>query len=123
MKESSKKYDLEERTLFFAQRVRLFLKKVPKSISNFEDSKQLARASGSIGANYIEANESLSKKDFSYRIKICRKESKESRFFLNLIDTEEIMELNQEKDELIQEASELMNIFGAILKKTVENTD
>jgi four helix bundle protein len=123
MKENSKKYDLEERTLLFAKRVRLFLKKVPKSISNFEDSKQLARASASIGANYIEANESLSKKDFSYRIKICRKESKESRFFLNLIDTEEIMELSQEKDELIQEASELMNIFGAILRKTDGNTD
>jgi four helix bundle protein len=123
MKENSKKYDLEERTLLFAKRVRLFLKKVPKSISNFEDSKQLARASASIGANYIEANESLSKKDFSYRIKICRKESKESRFFLNLIDTDEIMELSQEKDELIQEASELMNIFGAILRKTDGDTD
>ena len=123
MKENSKKYDLEERTLLFAKRIRLFLKKVPKSISNFEDSKQLARASGSIGANYIEANESLSKKDFSYRIKICRKESKESRFFLNLIDTDEIMELSQEKNELIQEASELMNIFGAILRKTDGNTD
>ena len=123
MKENYKKYDLEERTLLFAKRIRLFLKKVPKSISNFEDSKQLARASGSIGANYIEANESLSKKDFSYRIKICRKESKESRFFLNLIDTDEIMELSQEKNELIQEASELMNIFGAILRKTDGNTD
>ena len=123
MKENSKKYDLEERTLLFAKRIRLFLKKVPKSISNFEDSKQLARASGSIGANYIEANESLSKKDFSYRIKICRKESKESRFFLNLIDTDEIMELSQERDELIQEASELMNIFGAILRKTDGDTD
>ena len=56
------------------------MKKLPKTLSNIEDSKQLTRSSGSIGANYIEANESWSKKDFQMRIKICRKESKESIF-------------------------------------------
>ncbi|UCG09465.1 MAG: four helix bundle protein [Desulfobacterales bacterium] len=61
----------------------------PKTIANIEDGKQLIKASGSVGSNYIEANESLSKKDFKFRIKICRKES-----------------------------TELMNIFGAILKKS-----
>ncbi len=75
-----KKYDLEERTLKYAIDCRLFLKKIPKTISNIEDGKQLVRASGSVGANYIEANESLSKKDFNYRIKICRKESKECSY-------------------------------------------
>ena len=68
-----KKYDLEERTLQFAIDCRLFLKKVPKTISNSEDGKQLVRSSGSVGANYIEANEALNKKDFNYRIKISRK--------------------------------------------------
>ncbi len=59
-------FDLEERTFQFAKRVRLFVKSLDKTICNFEDSKQLIRSSGSIGANYIEANESLSKKDFVY---------------------------------------------------------
>src|SRR4051812_9670793 len=73
-------YDLEERTFNFAQQVRSFVKKLPTNIWNTEDAKQLVRASGSTGANYIEANEALSKKDFAYRIKISRKEAKESRF-------------------------------------------
>ena len=78
--QNSKPYDLEDRTLAFAKRVRAFVKKLRKTIANIEDCKQLIRASGSVGANYIEANESLSKKDFIMRIKISRKESKESRY-------------------------------------------
>ena len=74
-----KQYDLEDRTLEFAKRVRALVKKLPRTIGNIEDGKQVVRASGSVGANYIEANESLSKKDFVMRIKICRKEAKESR--------------------------------------------
>ena len=61
---NSKQYDLEERTLRFAQRVRIFVKKLSKTLANIEDSKQLVNSSGSVGANYIEANEALSKKDF-----------------------------------------------------------
>ena len=78
--QNSKQYDLEDRTLAFAKKVRAFVKKLPKTIANIEDGKQLIKASGSIGANYIEANEALSKKDFVMRIKICRKEAKESRY-------------------------------------------
>jgi four helix bundle protein len=63
-------YDLEERTFQFATAVRLFVKTLPKTISNIEDGKQLIKASGSVGGNYIEANESLSKKDFLMRIKM-----------------------------------------------------
>jgi len=93
------------------------VKNLPKTIANIEIIKQLIRASGSIGPNYIEANEALSKKDFAMRIKICRKESKESRYWLQLV------EVNGEQGEeqrqlLIKEATELMKIFGAILKKT-----
>ena len=61
---NSKQYDLEDRTLEFARRVRKFVKQLRKTIANIEDGKQLIKASGSVGANYIEANESLSKKDF-----------------------------------------------------------
>ncbi len=67
----AKIYDLEDRTLAFAKRVRLLIKNLRRTMSNIEDGKQLVRASGSVGANYIEANESLSKKDFIMRVKIC----------------------------------------------------
>ena len=116
--QNSKQYDLEDRTFLFAKNVRTFVKKLPKTIANIEDSKQLVRASGSVGANYIEANESLSKKDFVYRIKICRKESKESGYFLRLVDTDNNSNLEDERKTLIQEATELMKIFGSIITKS-----
>jgi four helix bundle protein len=75
--QNPKQYDLEERTEKFAANCRSFVRKLPKTLTNIEDVKQLVRSSGSVAVNYIEANESLSKKDFFYRIKICRKESKE----------------------------------------------
>ena len=70
-----------------------------------------------MGANYIEANESLSKKDFIMRIKICRKEAKESRYWLRLIDSGEDDFLKKRQIDLITEATELTSIFGAILRK------
>jgi four helix bundle protein len=109
---NSKRYDLEERCLKFAQKVRNYVKKLPKTISNVEYGKQLIRASSSVGANYIEANESLSRKDFKMRIKISKKEAKESRYWLIL--TEPLKENQKEKEELIGEATELMKIFGSI---------
>jgi four helix bundle protein len=117
-KHTTKQYDLEERTFRFAQRVREFVKKLPRTLANIEDSVQLVDASGSVGANYIEANEAISKKDFAYRIKICRKESKESRYWLRLVDTNGNLSLERERKELIQEATELMKIFGSIVQKS-----
>jgi len=116
--QNSKQYDLEERTLKFARRVRAFVKILSKTTANLEDGKQLIKASGSVGSNYIEANEALSKKDFIMRIKICRKEAKESRYWLKLIDTGDKMEQENERKILENEASELMNIFGSILRKS-----
>jgi len=114
--QNSKQYDLEERTFKFAQRVRDYVKKLHKTIQNIEYGRQLIKASGSTASNYIEANESLSKKDFGMRVKICRKEAKESRLWLKL--TEPLKENQQEKEELIQEATELMKIFGSIVEKS-----
>ncbi|MFB0554810.1 MAG: four helix bundle protein [Phycisphaerae bacterium] len=116
--QNSKRYDLEERILEFAKRVRAFVKKLKKTIANIEDGRQLVKASGSFGGNYIEANEALSKKDFVMRIKICRKEAKESGYWLKLVDNEDDTELERERHELIQEATELTNIFGSILRKS-----
>ena len=103
MNENKKIQDLEKRTFEYAKRVRAFVKRLPKNIPNIEDIKQLVRASGSVGANYIEANEVLSKKDFLMRIKICRKEAKESKYWLRLLDTGESNELQTERVELAQE--------------------
>src|SRR3954449_13603863 len=86
MEDSPKPRDLEERTFRFAQSIRAFVKQLPKTIANLEHVRQLVRASGSVAANWIEADEALSKKDFLMRVKICRKESKESRLFLRLLD-------------------------------------
>jgi four helix bundle protein len=97
--------------------VRAFIAKLPRTISNIEDVKQLVRASGSVAANYIEANEALSKKDFLHRIKICHKESKESRLWLRLIKTGTAPQPTAERDALIQEATELIKIFNAIAGK------
>lgn len=109
-----KEFDLEKRTFLFAQSIRSFVKTLPKTILVLDDIKQLIRSSGSVGANYIEANESLSKKDFLMRIKICRKEAKESIYWLNLIENK-----SSEKEKLITEATELLKIFSAIISKHV----
>lgn len=114
--QSSKRYDLEDRTLNFTKRVIEFINRLPKTLTNIEISRQLVRAAGSVGANYIEANESLGKKDFMMRIKISRKEAKESRYWLKLVNCSKDSE--EEQKNLIQEADELMRIFGAILGKT-----
>jgi four helix bundle protein len=109
------KYDLEERTRKYTKRVYAYIKKLPHSITNLEISGQLASSAGSVGANYIEANESLSRKDFVMRVKICRKEAKESHYWLDL--SEPKAEDEMEKKTLMQEAVELTKIFGAILEK------
>jgi four helix bundle protein len=116
--ENTKRYDLEERTHAFAKCVRAFIKRLPRIDANIIDGRQLIRASGSVGANYIEANEALSRKDFLMRIKISRKEAKECRWFLGLLDTRGDPALEKARNELVQEATELTSIFGAIVRKS-----
>lgn len=115
---TQKHYDLEERTFFFARDCRLLVDKLPRTLVNFEDGPQLVRSSGSVGSNYIEANESISSKDFLHRIKICRKEAKEAKYWLRLVDTGGSETSNKERDKLIQEALELTKIFGSIVTKS-----
>ena len=115
--QNSKQYDLEKRTFEFAKNVRTLVKKLSKNIANFEDGKQVVRSSGSVGANYIEANEALSKKDFIMRIKISRKEAKESRYWLSLLDIDKD-DIDKERQVLFREAEELMMIFSSIMRKS-----
>ncbi len=112
---NSKQYDLEDRTFAFAKRCRDFIGKLSKTQANIEYGEQLIRSSGSQAANYIEANEAISQKDFFHRVKICRKESKESRLWLRLCIVKE--EMLSEQEILIQEALELTKIFGSIVEK------
>lgn len=110
-------YNLEDRTFQFAKNVRLFIKTLPKTIANYEDGKQVIRASGSVGANYIEANESLGKKDFLMHLRISRKEAKETNYWLKLIaETNELD--NSSAARLINEAEELKKIFSSIIEKS-----
>jgi len=118
IRSSKPAYDLEERTLLFAKAVRVFVRSIHKDIANIEDSKQLVRSSGSIGANYIEANDSLSKKDFIMRAKISKKEAKESAYWLKLLVVPDSQEI--ERASLLREANELVNILGAIIRNSEE---
>ncbi|MEN2414282.1 four helix bundle protein [Flavobacterium sp. D4] len=108
---------LEERTFLFAKECRLYIRTLPKNTSNIEDGKQLIRSSGSIGANYIEANEKLSDKDLIFRLKIARKEAKESKYWLQLLN-----DLNPDQkslsESLLFEIEELRKILSSIITKT-----
>jgi four helix bundle protein len=115
--ENSKTYDLEERTLKFAKAVREFVRGFPKDFAAYDDIKQLVRSSGSVGANYIEANNALSKKDFMMRVKICKKEAKESAYWLELLETSN-ESLEQRRVALKKESEELVYIFAAILRNS-----
>ena len=117
MENQDKVYDLEERTALFAERVRDFCLKLPKNAANAVYIPQLLRAGSSPGANYIEANESIGDKDFKMKIKTCRRESKESGYWLRLIITDGSQEQENERVYLRREAKELVLIFNAILKK------
>jgi four helix bundle protein len=112
----AKPFDLEERTFLYAQRVRAFVKGLPRTVCNYEDVKQLVRAFGSVGANYIEANEGLGKKVFLLHLRISRKEAKESRYWLRLVDTTGNVELEHIRVQLLQESTELLKIFSAMLR-------
>lgn len=110
--------ELEDRTFNFAKRCRDFVTQLTKNIHNIEYGKQLVRSSGSQAANYIEANEALSKKDFVMRVKICRKETKESCLWLRLCDAVAKKEIENERTVLLREAEEIRKIFNAILGKS-----
>ena len=111
-------YDLESRTFEFSKNIRSFVKNLDKKIYNIDDCKQLIRSSGSVGANYIEANESLGKRDFLMRLKISKKEAKETLYWLKLLQTEDE---NTEKERvyLMKEVNELVSILGAIITKSL----
>lgn len=112
----TKIFDLEERTLIFAKSILDLTKIIPRNTANFEYIGQIIRSSSSIGANYREANDALGKKDFIMRVKICRKEAKETFYWLNLI-LHNNPEMKANIMPLITESEELIKIFSRIITK------
>lgn len=113
---AKKKYDLEERTGEFGEKILEFAKKIPQNPVTLPLISQLVRSGTSIGANYCEADGAESKKDFRHKIGICKKEAKETKHWLRMI-AKAVPELAQQARDLWQEAQELTLIFSAIIRK------
>jgi four helix bundle protein len=111
-----KRYDLKKRTFLFAKNVIEYVDNLPKKVSGIEIGRQLIRSAGSVDANYIESDEALSQKDFVMRIKICEKEAKESRYWLELSCP--LKQNEQSKSHLVEESTQLIKIFATIIKNT-----
>ena len=111
------KYDLEERTILFSKQIIDLCKKVPKNIIANPVVNQLVRAGTSIGANYSEADEASSKKDFINKICIAKKETKETKYWLRIL-AHTVEEMTPEAKQLWKEAQELNLIFAAIIRNT-----
>jgi four helix bundle protein len=109
-------FDLEERTAKFGEAIIRFCKKIPRDAGNNRLIDQLVGCSTSVGANYCEANEGVSKKDFKNTIGRCVKEAKETKFFLRMVAASE-PKLADEARELYREAKELHLIFASIFRK------
>ena len=112
-----KKYDLEERTLEFGKNIIRLCKSLPGNTVNFRLIDQVVRSGTSIGANYREANETVTKKDFKFKISLCLRESKETIYWLELIK-EANLDFQERINKLLQETKELVKIFAAILEKS-----
>lgn len=117
IKNQNPKYDLEERTLEFGKRIIRLCQALPKNTINFKLIDQIVRSGTSMGANYREANETETKKDFQFRMRICRKEGKETIYWLKLI-IEANPDYRTRIEPLLQETGELIKIFAAIIVKT-----
>ncbi|MEK7213098.1 MAG: four helix bundle protein [Patescibacteria group bacterium] len=111
------KYDLEERTSKYAEEIIKFSKKIPLNLTTKPIISQLVRAGTSIGANYCEADDAESKKDFIHKLGICKKEARETKYWLRMVAIS-APELRDEAAKLWQEAKELNLIFNAIIIKT-----
>lgn len=107
------KYDLEERTAKFSEKIIELCKSAPKNIITNSVTEQLIRSGTSIGANYCEANGASSKRDFKNKIYICKKEAKETKYWIRLLAKSEV-ELKEECKNLWSEAQELTLIFSKI---------
>lgn len=115
---AQKVFDLEARTLDFSKKILTFARRLNPNLVNRELISQLIRSSSSIGANYREANDALGKKDFALRIRICRREAKETFYWLELL-LHENPNLKENINKLLSEAMEFVKIFSSIITKVL----
>ncbi|MCX6718793.1 MAG: four helix bundle protein [Candidatus Taylorbacteria bacterium] len=113
----SKDYDLEERTAKFGETIIRFVKQIPQDAINRRIISQIVASAGSVGANYCEANEGESKKDFIHKISICKKEIKETKHWLRLLASSN-PEYKSDLRNLYKEAHELLLIFSKIIRSS-----
>jgi four helix bundle protein len=113
---SINKFDLEERTAKFGEEVLKFSRKIPKDVTNIPLIGQLVKSGTSVGANYCEADDAESRKDFRHKIGICKKEARESKHWLRMIAVAN-PDLRNDSAKLWQEAKELNLIFNSIVNK------
>lgn len=109
--------ELVDRTYRFARDVRRVVNQLPRTVASYEDSKQVIRSSGSVASNYLEAQEGMSRKDFFYRIRVCRKEARESQLWLELLTEDADAQAADVLTSLVDEANQLTRIFASIAKK------
>ncbi len=114
----TKPFELKDRTREFALEVRRFLRKMPRSDANREDARQLVRASGSVGANYLEADNALSPRDRLMRLRICLKEARECEYWLGLLHLKPSGQLEVPRRQLQKESSELVRIFASLIRNS-----
>jgi len=111
---------ISDQTQAFAKDVRTFIAKTPRTIASLSDCRNLIRSSGDIGSNYIKANAAQSTRSFVTQMRICRRDARQSQFWLRLLDAK--LEINSEtmRKKLLNEAYELDRIFSTIIAKTLE---
>lgn len=124
MQHTSRTYDLEQRTANFAFGVRSYVRSFPHGMYFREDIVQLIRSSGSVAANYVEANCALGKKDFIMRLRICLKEVREARLWLRLLNAESNDPHHVEQwRALIDEAEQLVRIFSVAIRTSLKKLE
>ncbi len=109
--------DLENHTLMFAQAVRTFVRALPMTVANVEDIKELVRMSGAVGATYISANSSAHKRDFLGGLRKCSNDAKVAQYYLRLLDTQGVADLDDQRQKLIAAAEELSKVFSTLMQK------
>jgi four helix bundle protein len=113
-------FDLHKRTFRLAVQVTKFVRTFPRDVVGFECGKQLIRCGCSPGSNYEEADECTSQKDFIYKIRTCLKETKETRYWLNL--SQAAFGESELNSWLLGEVEELSRIFNSMLAKAIKRT-
>jgi four helix bundle protein len=121
MANTEKKFDLEERTAVFGEEVIEFAKLIPQSPINKPIISQFVKSGTSIGANYCEADSAESRKDFEHKMGICKKEAKETRYWIRMI-IKACPELKDKAQVLWKESHELLLIFSTIIKNSKANS-